>query len=420
MQPRWTRRRLRGVGAPACFTYALGDDRYKIRTAREHGAIAVVLVGPPGAFGQGEMRSGAVVDMGLPAIELHGFAQSDAASLESRGISFRVTVVPVRAESLNVVGLLRGSDPTLRREVLVVGAHHDHLGRGPSRSSRAPGSTEIHNGADDNASGTAMVLEVARQLANGPRPKRTVAFVAFGAEELGVLGSRHFVEDRPAGLSHIVAMLNADMVGRMRGDRLIVDGAATSTAWGEILPRAAEGLGLRVDTTADGFGASDHASFHAAGIPVANLFTGVHDQYHRPEDDAALIDADGMRRIATFAVRFVRSVAARPEAPDFVRPVGNPHGEATRGGFRVSLGTVPDYGAEVRGVKLSAVRPGSPAERAGLRAGDVIVGLAGHEITNIYDYTYLLRELEPGAAVPVVVERAGTRVELSITPAPGR
>jgi hypothetical protein len=316
--------------------------------------------------------------------------------------------------------VLRGADPRSREEVVVVGAHHDHLGKGPNPSSRAPDSAGIHNGADDNASGTSLVLELARQMSKGPRPKRTVVFALFGAEELGVLGSRHFVEDRPPGLSHIVAMLNADMVGRMRDDHLIVEGAETSTAWAPILLSSAEGLGMRIDTTADGFGASDHTSFYTAGIPIANFFTGVHDEYHTPEDDADLIDADGMRRIATFALRFLRAVADRPEAPAYVRPEPHEHGEATRGGFRVSLGTIPDYGADVRGVKLSGVRPGSPAERGGVRAGDVVVGLAGHDITNIYDYTYMMRELEPGVTVPMIVERAGTRVELSVTPAPGR
>ncbi len=389
-----------------------GDDRYKIRTARERGAIAVVLVGAAGH----DAVSGAIVDMGLPAIVVHG--DRDPGTIEGQTVSVRVGLRPVRATAYNVIGVLRGADARLRAEALVVGAHHDHLGHGGTTSSRAPGSAEIHNGADDNASGTSLVLELARQLAGRP-PPRTIAFAFFGAEELGVLGSRHFLEDRSAGLSTIVAMLNADMVGRMRGDRLVLEGAETSSAWMPILLRAAEGLDLRIDTTADGFGASDHTSFYAAGIPVANLFTGVHDEYHRPEDDADLIDAEGMRRVATFALRFVGEVAALRRSPDFQRPPER-HSEARRGGFRVSLGTVPDYGAQVRGVRLSAVRPGSPSERAGLRAGDVVVGIGEHEITNIYDYTFMLRELEPGVTVSIAVERAGARIELPITPAPGR
>jgi membrane-associated protease RseP (regulator of RpoE activity) len=327
-----------------------------------------------------------------------------------------------RGTTANVVGILPGTDPALAAEAVVIGAHYDHLGHGGSNS-RAPGSTEIHHGADDNASGTALLLEVARRFAALPgRPDRNIVFAAFGAEELGVIGSRHFVDHPPAPIGSaqsVAAMINADMVGRLREDKLLVDGMGTSPAWEPIVKAASEDLGLKITHGSEGFGASDHSSFTGARVPVAFLFTGVHEDYHLPSDTADKVDAEGAARVTTLAARMTLAVAQREERPTFVDPPADP-GRQGRRAFRVSLGTVPDYAYQGKGLRLTGVRPDSPAARAGMQAGDVVVKVGSHEITNIHDYMFSLGELEPGREVVIEVDRSGARVPLKVIPAPGK
>jgi hypothetical protein len=431
-------------GSPATFTDAFGSARYKIREAREHGAVGVVLVVPeplplPPA-------SADAADMGLPAVVVE--ARAIAPLLERAGyvrvrnakstkprlpganvvrgasITLATKLAPVTAEAWNVLASLpaREGSPTAG-EWVVVGAHYDHLGHGGTSASRAPGSREVHPGADDNASGTALLLEVARRLAAMPvRPSRGVLFASFGAEELGAVGSRHLVEHMPVPLDAVVAMLNADMVGRLRDRRLVVDGTSTSAAWPDLIASANAGLGLDLALGGEGFGASDHVAFTAAKIPVAFFFTGVHDDYHRPSDTADRIEVEGEASIALLAARLAVAVAERRDRLDFASPHADPHhgGAMGGGGLRASFGTLPDYAWTGRGMRLSGVRPDAPAERAGLRAGDVIVKVGPHDIGTIYDFMYALGELEPGRAVDVIVERAGARVTVSVVPAPGK
>jgi hypothetical protein len=278
----------------------------------------------------------------------------------------------------------------------------------------------IHPGADDNASGTALLLEVARRFAALPSaPDRTVLFLAFGAEEIGAIGSRYWVEHPTVPLDHVVAMINADMVGRLRDDRLIVDGVGTSPSWRPLIDAASSGLGLDLAFGGEGFGASDHASFTAVRVPVAFFFTGVHPEYHLPSDTADKINAPGEERVATLAGRLALAVATAPERLLFADAPADPH-RGMRGGFKVSLGTIPDYGYAGVGVKLDGVRSDAPAARAGLARGDVIVKVGPHEVGNIHDYMFALGELEPGREVVIEVERDGKRVPLKVTPAPGR
>lgn len=224
-------------------------------------------------------------------------------------------------------------------------------------------------------------------------------------------------------IGKIVAMLNADMVGRLRDRTLVVDGTGTSAAWPEILNTANTGLGLTLKLGAEGFGASDHASFTAAKIPVAFFFTGVHDDYHLPSDTAEKIEVGGIDLVATLAARTLVAVANRPDRISFMEAPApqDPHkGGGTGRGFRVSLGTIPDYAWQGKGLKLTGVRPDAPAARAGLQGGDVVVKLGSHEITNVHDYTFALGDLEPGRETTVEVERDGKRITLKIIPAPGR
>ncbi|MFQ5888704.1 MAG: M20/M25/M40 family metallo-hydrolase [Gemmatimonadota bacterium] len=324
---------------------------------------------------------------------------------------------PVGGEAFNVVGLLPAGSPDPLPGAVVIGAHYDHLGMGGS-SSRAPDGRVVHNGADDNASGTAALLEVARALrARRGELRRDVYFVAFSAEELGNIGSSAFVHAPPEGLAleGIIAMLNMDMVGRLRDDRLSVLGGESAEEWSELVAPRCEQLRLVCAIRGDGFGASDHASFFAAGIPVLHFFTGAHDEYHTPADDTHLIDPTGGARIAEL-VTAVAAAVANHEGPLTLRKAASAPARTRRhGGAR--LGTLPDYAGPADGrpgVLLSAVRPESPAEVAGLRRGDVIVGLGGREIHDIQDFMAALESARPGERDTVVVERDGERVELEV------
>ena len=310
----------------------------------------------------------------------------------------------------NVVGILRGSDPQLREEYVVIGAHYDHLGLGEF-GSLSPGGG-IHNGADDNASGVAVLLETAERLAK-QRPARSVLFVAFTGEESGLLGSMHFVEASPVPLASIRAMLNLDMVGRLRQGGLIVYGIGTAREWEEIIPRALNEAGVKGGLEPDGYGASDHTSFYLRDIPVLHFFTNVHDQYHRPEDDWQLIDREGLERVSTIVTAVARSVGDRSRPLTLVRGAGKPPATTGQRGYGASLGTVPDMRPVERGVKLQGIRAGSAAEAAGLRAGDVIVAFDDEEILDLVGMTEALRKRKPGQSVRITVLRDGTPVTVT-------
>ena len=323
--------------------------------------------------------------------------------------------LPSELPSQNVVAVLRGSDPARAGEYIVIGAHFDHLGRSGA-SALDPDSTEaIRNGADDNASGTAAVMELARLLSRHA-PRRSVVFVTFSGEELGLLGSQRFVERSPVPIDRVVAMLNFDMVGRLRNDRVIVYGVETATEMRALVDSAAAGTGLQVRGVGDGFGPSDHSSFYARGIPVLHLFTDLHEDYHRATDDADKVSAAGVGRVVGLAERVVRAIADRDARLTPVR-VSRPAPVATAGRARdVYLGSIPDMSApETPGVRLTGVRADSPADRAGLKAGDIIVEFDGKTVKDLYGYTDALQARKPGDTVQIVVLRDGERVALSAT-----
>jgi aminopeptidase YwaD len=318
----------------------------------------------------------------------------------------------------NVVALLRGRDPVLRDEYVVIGAHFDHLGRSSTFAQDPEAGDAIRNGADDNASGTAAVLDLARLLAPNP-PRRSVIFVNFSAEELGVLGSAWFVNHPPVPIDRIVAMINFDMVGRLRNDKLIVYGTATATELKGILDSANAAAGsamLRVTGGGDGYGPSDQSSFYAKDIPVLHFFTDLHDDYHRATDDADKINASGEARVVDLALRVARAVGDRPARLTFVRIAPPVRTGMTEEGRQTYLGTVPDMGAsETKGLRLTGVRAGSPADLGGLKAGDVIVELGGAPVKDLYSYSDALYAHKPGDVVKIVVMRGGDRLELTVT-----
>jgi hypothetical protein len=220
-------------------------------------------------------------------------------------------------------------------------------------------------------------------------------------------------------MSAVVGMVNADMVGRLREDKLLVDGVGTSAGWEPLVQAASEGLGLKITYGGEGFGASDHTSFTAARVPVAFLFTGVHDDYHKPSDTADKINAEDAAGIATLAGRLVLALSQRGERLAFVDAPADPN-RGSHGGFKVSLGTIPDYAYQGKGLRVTGARADSPAARAGVQAGDVIMKVGAHDIANIHDYMFALKELEPGLEVVIEVERSGARVPLKVIPAPGK
>lgn len=320
---------------------------------------------------------------------------------------------PAELPTQNVVAILPGADPRLAGQVIVIGAHIDHLGRSPAGALDSDAGDAIRNGADDNASGTAGVLELARLFAARPA-RRTIVFANFSGEELGLLGSQHFVEHLPVPRDSVVAMLNFDMIGRLRGDSVIVYGTDTAREMTAVLDSAGAGLPLTLRRVGDGFGPSDHSSFYARDIPVLHFFTNVHDDYHRATDDAAKVNAAGAARVVTLAERVVRAIDARGIRLTFQRAAASaPVGPRT--GSNVYLGSIPDMaGGDGKGLRLSGVRAGSPADSAGIKAGDLIVEFDGKAVTDLQTYSDALYARQPGDVVPVVVLRGAERVRLQV------
>ncbi len=477
------------------------DLRFKAAAAREHGARALLLISRQENFKDDRLAgprldNEAAGDAGLPVVvisrqvarraleaaatpavrfeALEGAMQAQSPGMPTGGanpastqamrknfsaplknIAFGLATDLVRREApaANVVGVLAGSEPKLQDEVIVLGAHYDHLGRG-GQGSLAARAGEIHHGADDNASGVAGLLELARLFA-ATRPRRTLVFIAFSGEEEGLLGSAYYVNHPLVPLAQTVAMINMDMIGRLQDDKLIVGGMGTAAEWKDWVTHANTALNMKVavgglpapgQSTApaeipivtgangqvvatasprprfaltlneDGYGPSDHSSFYARQIPVLFFFTGTHEDYHKPSDTAEKINYEGEARVVTLVRAVVRAVDAQDKRPTYTQAKSdNTQGRTT--GFRVSLGTIPNYADSTDGLKLDGVRDDSPAAKAGLKAGDKIVKLAGRDIRNVYDYTYALGEMKAGQEYDVEVVRGAERLMLKITPA---
>ncbi len=313
----------------------------------------------------------------------------------------------------NVVGWLPGRGP-LADETVILGAHYDHLGLGGAGSLDPDSTGVVHNGADDNASGTAALLEAARQLHDrSVADRRAIVFVAFTAEELGLLGSEHYARHPIRPLESTIAMINFDMVGRLRGDSLVVIGTGSADEWRPLLDSLNAGRRFVLTRQPDPWGRSDHSSFYARGIPVVHLFTDLHEDYHRTTDDTPKIAFEGVAHVATFAADLAWILATRPAALTYAE-VEQPR-PSTTGGYGAYLGTIPDMTESPGGVRLTGVRAGSPAEAAGLRAGDILIRLGRFEVNDLYDMTDALRAHRPGDRVELVVLRNGRRVETTAT-----
>ncbi|MGL4513517.1 MAG: M28 family peptidase [Lacipirellulaceae bacterium] len=318
----------------------------------------------------------------------------------------------------NVVGVVEGRG-VLASEAVVVGAHYDHLGRGEVGSSR-PDSRDIHNGADDNASGVVALVETARRFARlDVDNARRIVFVAFTGEERGLLGSAAYVRTPVAPIEQTYAMVNYDMVGRLTENKLLVSGVGTGAGLEALVDRANARHAFELAKSPGGFGPSDHASFAARRVPVLHLFTGNHPEYHTPDDDFGLLNLEGTARVVDFAVDVVESLATATEAMAFVEAKG-PSIAAERRGKRPYFGSIPAFGVGGAGYALAGVAPGSPADEAGLLAGDRIVRLADQLVANLEDFDAALREFEAGDRVDVEVVRDGESVKLEVMLAPPR
>ena len=323
-------------------------------------------------------------------------------------------VVQKKAEVKNVVAVLEGEGP-LADETIVVGAHYDHLGMGGA-GSLAPWTTDIHNGADDNASGTATLLEVARRLATtAQKPRRRIVFIAFTGEERGLLGSAHYVRQPRFPLENTVAMFNLDMVGRLTDEKLMVYGTGTAKEFEPLVEKLCQHYNFKLTKHPGGFGPSDHSSFYAKKIPVLHLFTGTHSDYHRPSDDSPKINVEGMRRVTDMLVDVVQTTDAAEQKPTYIE-VKRVESLVTGDPNRPSFGSMPAYPNPVEnGVLLEAVLPGSPAEKAGVRGGDILIKLGDSRITALEDFESALRKHKPGDKVKVNVLRDGKTLEFEVT-----
>jgi aminopeptidase YwaD len=334
---------------------------------------------------------------------------------QARGIELAHAGKMEGVPSQNVIALIPGRDSMLRGEYIVIGAHFDHLGRSTAGAMDPEAKNAIRNGADDNASGTAAVLELARLFVARPT-RRSLVFANFSGEEMGLLGSQWFVQHAPVALDSISAMLNFDMVGRLRNDKLIVYGVATARELPALLDSANTAPRLAISAVGDGFGPSDHSSFYARGIPVLHFFTDLHEDYHRATDDAEKINSVGESRVAALAERLVRAIADRPARLTAIRVAAAPTTSSSREGSSVYLGTIPDMSTgDVPGLKLSGVRAGSPADGGGLKAGDVIVQLGGAVVKDLYSYTDALYAHQPGERVEITYLRGGSRLTTGVT-----
>ena len=397
------------------------DLQFKAFVARQKGARALIVVDVPEAAGAADapvaadaplptLAPAGAGDTGIPVVVVSRAA--GAALVQGKHtVDLRVGLEARKQTVHNIVAKISAGPSAARSDgVIIVGAHYDHLGYGGAGSLEA-GERVIHNGADDNASGTAALLEVARQLA-GKRDQlgRDVYLVAFTVEENGVIGSRHFTQNPPPGvrMEEVRAMLNMDMVGRMRGNRVSVMGTKTALEWDDMV--AAQCTAARVDCTlgGDGYGPSDHMPFYTAGVPVLFFFTGAHIDYHRGSDDVERINAGGGAQIAGLVARVAETMAARAEPLSYQRapmPVGAGDVRAAGG----SLGTVPAYGEEggKPGVLLADMRAGGPADQAGVRGGDRVVSIDGVELRSVADLMFVLRQATPGHKAVIKVVRAG-------------
>ena len=418
----------------------------KAKHAQDHGALALVLVNPPNYFEGDEItpfaRQMQFDRAGIPVIQVKqpvaeamlaaaklpklSALQSSIDSalapqskpLEGVNVAAQVKLKREEKDVRNVAAVLPGKGPHAD-EYIVVGAHYDHLGHG-GRGSLSPFSKDIHHGADDNASGTSAMLKLAERFAEAGPQDRSILFIAFTGEEVGLLGSAHFVKHPPVPLEKIAAMVNFDMVGRVRENKLQIGGSGTAAGFEKMLQDAASGSPLKLNLNSKGgMGPSDHMSFAIQKVPVLFFFSGLHLDYHRPTDTADKVNYEGLADVVDLGQKVVAAIAKAPKDAyvgtfDSSGMMGG--GPSGSGGTRVSLGVVPDYsGEETKGVLISGTSAGSAAEKAGLKGGDVLVKFDDMALNNLNDLTIALNKSKPGQTVTIKLMRGGAEQEVKAT-----
>jgi Zn-dependent M28 family amino/carboxypeptidase len=423
------------------------DLRYKAQAARQRGAKGMIVVTGPRSPNAGAVVpltfDTAIAGSGLVAASISGGAAApifaaagkqleavqkelDSGNPHVAGFAIPALTVTLNANVIrqqqtghNVVGYLPATMATtgVNKPWISVGAHYDHLGRGGAGNSLAdkPEANAIHHGADDNASGTATVLAIGEALSKQPR-KRNLVLAFWSGEELGLIGSNHFVTKPPVPIDQIAAYLNFDMVGRVSDNKLTVQATGTSATWPKLLEQANVAAGFDLTLNQDPYQPTDVSSFNGVSVPSLAFFTGAHSEYHKPSDTADKINYEDLDRVSELAVAIVKRLMDTADAPLFTK-VEQKMDTGGRTGLRLFTGTIPDYATDVKGLLLGGVIGGGPAEQAGLAKGDVIIEIAGQSITNIYDYTYALELLKIGEPAKVVYMRGGQRRETTLTPA---
>ncbi|MCF6366077.1 MAG: M20/M25/M40 family metallo-hydrolase [Bacteroidales bacterium] len=332
-------------------------------------------------------------------------------------IKATVDIEYVKTQTHNVLAILPGSNKTLSQEFIVVGAHYDHLGLGGKNSgSRMPDTVAVHNGADDNASGISSLLEIAEKFNDEKiKPERSILFIAFGAEEMGLLGSSYFVNNPPVNLSKVYTMVNLDMLGRLNAEKNVtIAGTGTAKEFNEFLNKYKNETNLKLSYSPGGSGASDHSSFYRMNIPVLFFNTGAHEDYHTPFDDTEKINITGQEAVTKLIFNIIKDLSGRKEKLTFTE-TEMPQSRKSSRGLKVTLGIMPGFGdTSNKGLRVDGVTKGGPAETGGLKRGDVITALNGEKIANIYEYMEVLGKLEKGQRVMVDIIRNEKKQVLAV------
>ena len=338
---------------------------------------------------------------------------SSRSFLLNKSIDSKISLKKETIQIPNIIGMIPGNHDNHKNEYIVIGAHFDHLGfGGQSSGSLAPDERSIHNGADDNASGIAGVLEIAEKLkANQFELNRSILFMGYNAEEQGLLGSKYYVNNPTVPLKNIITMINMDMIGRMSNNKITVGGTGTSSAFDLILKNIEKNHDLLITKSPEGFGPSDHSSFYINDIPVLFFFTGAHNDYHKPSDDWAQINVESEKKILDMIYDIVIQIDQLEIKPVFTE--AGPKGPSqSRTSFKVTFGIIPSYSSNAIGLEIDGARQGGPAQQAGIKKGDIIIEIEGKSISNIYDYMYRLAELKTGQSVEVIVQRGDKELKL--------
>ena len=421
-----------------------GSLRSKVLTARDQKAAGVLFVSGVDFDEQDDLidlyYDGGQKTVGIPVIQIKrqvadlllSDASTSVAELEQQlnqaeppepflidmPVNAVTEVIKTEAETQNIVAILPGSDPLLKDEYVIVGAHYDHLGMGgPGSGSRRPDTLAIHNGADDNASGTAALLELAEQSsARRQNLKRSILFISFGAEEMGLLGSKHFTANPLIDLNQVTAMFNLDMLGNYYPDSTVLSIGGTGTAVGltDLVTKYASAAEIAVNLAPEGYGPSDHASFYTKDIPVLFFFTGAHDRYHTPADDIQFLSYGGEEQVVKLISGLIKDMVNSSEELVF-QEAGPKTRTSYRRRFKVTLGFMPDHAAQgITGLRVDVTFPGRPAALAGMKKGDIIVAMEGKPVGDIYEYMHRLSDFKVGQRISVEVLRGEDKIILIV------